>query len=563
MQEITAAGKAHCRDFLDVIWQIAERRVCDEIIIRYECGHNLRADVWVPALPSIQDYGVTESERRRFMQHGLFVLTRDTAATNVQITVPETRCRHCGRGQRQTLVCGHFHVDVSEGGCRGSSKGPATLRKLELPLSSHTFLAAMGQVCRLPMHIAPRFSGLETTGSIRPFDGPALPREVRQWDRKEVEMCLDLEVMKYVCFAFGILMAVLIQFAALSMVHLGVPQVYTSLASSDMLPSLALSDGAADATDALKGLRTVNCVELTCGNMSWLLSVLTVMFHRAVAPAEELPTTMLWHFVVHPLWVCFMSVAAPVLFVIEVLAAVPRLVFLHVFVPLLEGLVLQPIQWLMGNTARIAADFFSVVVYGMMVQPVLVLYGIPVTNPMFVAISISSFAAVLSAPQSPSLSLPTLFSELPQVEFGLKKAILQSKSLGPIVQLWRSVWASRKDGRSKAAQKSSQTSKNSRDRHASGRDKADSSGRSDKPHSGRREERAAQSVSQQTAPACFVCLDRPSHYVLEPCGHRVVCGDCAMQLVDAAASVAGHHERGAGACPSCGQTISRAMRLFA
>merc|ERR1712217_3458 len=94
-------------------------------------------------------------------------------------------------------------------------------------------------------------------------------------------------------------------------------------------------------------------------------------------------------------------------------------------------------------------------------------------------------------------------------------------------------------------------------------------GRPEKPQAGQKEGRAPSVSSQPSAPACFVCLDRPSRYVLEPCGHRVVCGDCAVQLVEAAARNrsmseaigSAHHasERGGGACPSCGMVITRAM----
>lgn len=53
-------------------------------------------------------------------------------------------------------------------------------------------------------------------------------------------------------------------------------------------------------------------------------------------------------------------------------------------------------------------------------------------------------------------------------------------------------------------------------------------------------------------------------YVLEPCGHRVVCSDCAVQLVDCAtrSRTEGTGDRGSGTCPSCGSAITRAMRIF-
>merc|ERR1712060_417507 len=72
-------------------------------------------------------------------------------------------------------------------------------------------------------------------------------------------------------------------------------------------------------------------------------------------------------------------------------------------------------------------------------------------------------------------------------------------------------------------------------------------------------------TGRPSAPACFLCLDRPSRYVLEPCGHRVVCGECAVQLVEAvvrnramsdAAGGAHYASQGGGACPSCGMAIT-------
>jgi len=566
MREASAGGGSHRRDFLDVIWQIAERRACDDIVIRYECGHNLRADVWVPALPRVQDYGATEPERQRFMQHCLFILTQNAGATRVQITVPESRCRLCGRGQRQTLVCGLFHVDVGDssgrGGSNNNNKGPANLRKLELPLSSHMFLASMGQVCRLPVHIAPPMLATGSSGCVRPFDGPALPREVRQWKRKDIEAHMQVQVLHYISVAAIVLVILLSEFVWLFVVHLSIPTSDAAGASS----STSLAEGSSY-SDELRTMKTVNSFELFFADLTWTLSRLTVVFHKAFAPAAGETSSILWTVAVHPLWACSMLFTCPVLFVVELTAALPRLFFLNACLPVLRGAVLQPTCWLMGNVARLATSFVTTFVHGILVESVLALCQMPVRTPMLVAVCLCLVVALISAPHCLSFTLPSVWTDMPQFEFDFKKVIAQSRSMA-VLQRWRALWASRKEGRSRGggggAQRVAQTTKNSRsEKHASGRDKAETVGRQEGRAHGR-------------APACFVCLDKPSLYLVEPCGHRVVCGECAMQLVDAAArnrvvaeaaNVASvHHgcERGAGgACPSCGQTITRAMRLFA
>lgn len=461
--------EAHCRDFTDIVWQIAEKRGCDEVIIRYDCGHAIRADVWAPALPKTREYGTLEAERRRFVQHSLFLLTREPGASWVQITVPEGRCRHCGRGQRQVLICGPIQVDLTE--------GASTARRLELPLSSHAFLASMGQVCRLPENITPPPLLQGARGSVKPFDGPPLSREgLRQWSRKEVEDDLRGEVMKYIGAAMLVLIALAIECLYLCVLYLN--------------PTATSPSGEGAGASSTRRLQ----------------AVLVKLVHAC-----------------------------------------------------LQGSGQQ-----LGNNLR---EVF--------IRPAMLLSQVPVTNPMAVAMVLSLLVAALSAPQPPSLSLPSVWSDLPNLEItrGLKKAVSRSTSLGPLVQRFRSLWG-RKEGRPKGGLRGIPTARSSKERgHTNGRERAEVAGRPDKVQTGKQDGRPPAAASpQQSAPPCFVCLDRPSRYVLEPCGHRVVCGECAVQLVEAAArnrsmsEAAGgtHHgsERGGGACPSCGMAITRAMRLF-
>ena len=136
-------------------------------VVRYDCGHSLRAEVSAPLLPSTKelvnsfmtycfhgkwnswkDYGTHETDRSRYVQHCLHVrgfalvfnpdklmslkslqrsslgillkrrpdcacchaASHNACCSKVQITVPEGRCRHCQRGQRQTLASEHEHL---------------------------------------------------------------------------------------------------------------------------------------------------------------------------------------------------------------------------------------------------------------------------------------------------------------------------------------------------------------------------------------------------------------------------------------------------------------------
>lgn len=551
MQELSLVEGAQRRDFGDVVWQIAERRGCDEVVVRYDCGHAIRADVWAPALPRTREYGMKEAERRRFMQHSLFVLTKDPGAPKVQITVPDGRCRHCGRGQRQLLICGPLQMDLAD---------LVTSARLELPLSSHAFLAAMGQVCRLPENITPPpllQGGLAQGAAIRPFDGPPLPREgVKQWSRKEVEDELKSEMVKYVGSATCVLLFVIVECIYICIAHLGPlgPSGFNDTFSTTL-----------STTGQLQNLSSVTSVEFGISNSTWV--------HRVFGPsepagdgAEEGTGSLFWSLLVHPLWVVASAVLAPMLWVLDLVVAVPRFLLLHVFLAVLRGFILRPCLWLLSFLIDVLSNLAVLLFRCVFSRPTAVLSQIPLTNPMVVAMALSLVVAALSAPQPPSFSLPSVWGDLPSLELtrGLKVLSLRL----------RIFWASaRKDSRPKGGLRGVAAARqkgHAENRSARG-EKAEAPGRPERPQAGQRDGGKAQveqrsSGDKQSAPACFVCLDRPSQYLLEPCGHRVVCGDCAVQLVEAAArnrsisEAAGgtHHssERG-GACPSCGLAITR------
>lgn len=206
---------------------------------------------------------------------------------------------------------------------------------------------------------------------------------------------------------------------------------------------------------------------------------------------------------------------------------------------------------------------------------------IPVTNPMGVAMVLSLLVAAFSAPQPPSLPLPGVWGEMPSFEFtkGIRRAVSKS-SLGPLCSRLHTLWTSaRKDGRPKTGgARGGVPAVRGKNDKGVGADREGRAGKDGKDGGPGRPEKLAHAgrgghqEGRTQQPACFLCLDRPSRYILEPCGHRVVCGECAVQLVEGAArnravseGAGAHHgssEKSGGACPSCGQAITRAMRVF-
>jgi len=397
-------------------------------------------DVWVPMLPKTSDY--VNDDRRRFMQHGFFVLTKSPGERQVQITV-EGRCR-CG-GQRQTLVCGPLQMDLTErerdrerrSRPRGASNGalPAS-RRLELPFSSHVFLAAMGQVCTLPEDIRPPpLSG--ESALLRPPEGSAqLSHDaLRQWSRKEIEEELRAEVVTCVgCAACFIMIVVGCLYVCLAHMDFSGPSggLYfePSTEGGTWLSTFHRAFERACSTIAAEGSG-----EVPASRISWIFSLL-----RAI-------------------WFLITMIFLPLFWVLDLLLSLPH-------VP-----------------SNQRGDF-----------------SIP--NPMVVAISVSLLVAAFSAP----FGWSDLFG---RVRSGLERL--------------RAAWC---------------------------RDERDAS-KSDKGREGKH------------TPACFLCLDRPSRYAVEPCGHRVTCAECTIQLVEAAVRnrSEGCPEKG-GTCPFCGTAVSRAIRVF-
>lgn len=488
------------RDIGDAMWQIAEKGGCDEIVVRYDCGHALRADIWSPVIPKIREYGSSDAERRRFTRHGVFVLTRDPGATSLQITIPEGRCRHCGRGLRQTLVCGLLQMSLAD--------AAIATRRLELPMSAHAFLAAMGQACGLPENTPPPSLTPRVGGSLKIFDCAPLPREgLRQWTRKEVEDALGRDIVKYICAATIVLLA-----SVMGVVLCAV----ALLDPSSRLKAEALRGNATHAGD-------LDEMTAEAAGFMWnpVVAMRDVLSSLGLGPRDG--SALPWSSLLNPLWMARSLGHASV--------------------------------WLVVHVAQLTMTVTSAVVNGVIVQPTIVLSQLPVTNPMIVASVLSVLVAAFSAPQPSNISLSGVWADLPSLEMAqaLRRAVSRSKTFEALVQRRRD-FPARKEGRgAKAGAKCSAA-------------RSPDAGRPERAQA-KAEGRGAQGPA--SVPPCFVCLDRPSRYVLEPCGHRVVCGECAVQLVEAAArrrsvdAGGAHHasERG-GACPSCSRAITRATRLL-
>lgn len=170
--------------------------------MRYDCGHSLRAEVIAHTFPSVKEYGNQESELLRYAQHCLHVLTRHPGLAQLQVTVAEGRCRHCQRGQRQTLVCGPVHVDLREPASPGlvakalgavRVEALAQAKRLELAMTGHAFLSTIAQACRLPGAALVPPSGAAEAALELPFCSKD-PDELQQWTRKEVEDVWRVEI---------------------------------------------------------------------------------------------------------------------------------------------------------------------------------------------------------------------------------------------------------------------------------------------------------------------------------------------------------------------------------
>lgn len=627
------AQKVRRRDFEEIMWQIAEHRCCDEVTVLYTCGHTICAEVWVPALPRTQEYTNHEADRRRFMQHSMFVLTNGADASRVQISVPEGRCRHCMRGEREALFCGALRMDFGEerrreqqqlaeaarakaAGRGGDAHREAAVavaaatalmisnlaqaRRLELPLSSHLFFAAMGRVCQHPdsVTLPPLLHSASQGGGTLLFGGPALPRDLQPWSRRDVEDRIKAEVMKYVGGATFIWLFLLVECIFLCVLHLDPGNGGAADAAAASLSPFPVA--------ALNFSSLVRAQDGTPGGVdaAWLLSALTLTVHRAFGLAQDdalpgappsawwtwvgypcclgasrLLSPLLWllSWVLYPCWLGISVLLPPLLWLLDLVLALPRFLLIHVVLASGRALVWRPGKWMhvvFGEVLGKSAGFFFTCA---LARPIVVLTQLPVANPMAVAMALSLAVAAYSVPWPPRLPLAP--APAGGGAGGALPASAPSKGGGPMAfwfrahfeSLWQRLrchWASLRKDRGASGRGGAQNGRGQKRRDAPATERA-LNGR-DGSQAGHRDGR---SNSSAYLPACFLCLDRPSRYVLEPCGHRVVCGDCAVQLVEAAgrqrdrsmgeANGAQHaYEKGGGACPSCGGVVARAMRVF-
>lgn len=550
MQELQIVEGNQQRNFGDIVWQITERGCCNEFVVRYDCGHSLRAEVCVPAIPSTKEYGSNPTERRRYAQHALHVLTRNPASLQAQVTVLEGRCRHCQRGQRQTLVCGPVHIDLREPASPGlvvKALGDITVdvlaqaKRMELAMTGQNFLTTVCQVLPDGGEIPPP-SGVKEAVFERPFaslDAPVnLKEELHTWLRKEVEEELESLLLRYVCCATMILMLLCCECFYLFTLQF-MSQEESAPDSEDFQSQMAL---------AMANLTSLSSLELQMTNSTWMLSAFTLAVHKALGPPDDADGTgssggFLWSFVIHPLWVFTLCLLRP-LSGLESLVLLPRSMILACLTSVRE-LVLRPGAFLLG----ILFSMLLFLLQSLFSPPTLFAASAGSANPILGAAFIVVSLAAITSPVPLTLlahDLCALVANLDLVR-RLRRAA-GHKALGRLMDrlhLSPSDPASRSKG-----QRSKKDCKPPRERE---------SGRSEKPQ-GKDEKGGVPFV-----PSCFVCLDKPSRYILEPCGHRVVCGDCAVQLVDAAARSRPTEERGGdrgGNCPSCGQSVNRAMRIF-
>jgi len=301
---------------------------------------------------------------------------------------------------------------------------------------------------------------------------------------------------------------------------------------------------------ALTNLTSVSSLEFKMANSTWMLSALTVAVHKALGPGDDLEavsdtegsTGFLWSFVVHPLWVFLLLVCGPLSW-LEGLVMLPRSLILA----LLSGvrdLVLRPAFFLLGMT-------FSMLLFLLQLlfsPPTLFASGGSTANPILGAAFICVSLAAITSPIPLTLLAHDLCRVVANLDIVRRLWVAaKHKGLGRLLdRLHLSSWGGTSRGNKGAR---------------AGTKKDYKPARSD---SGKGEK--LQAKDGNFVPSCFVCLDKPSRYILEPCGHRVVCGDCAVQLVDAAArSRPPAEERGGdrgGNCPSCGLAVNRVMRMF-
>ncbi|CAE7432542.1 unnamed protein product [Symbiodinium natans] len=569
MQELSLVEGNQRRDFADIVWQIAERRGCNEFVVRYDCGHSLRAEVSAPHLPSTKDYGTHEADRSRYVQHCLHVLTRHPADIQVQVTVPEGRCRHCQRGQRQTLVCGPVHTDLREPAAPGLvaktlGRGPLDAlthaKRVELPMTAHSFLATIGQVCKMPetANLHPLAGAQEAVLEMPWASKPMMPKEeIHQWTRKEIEDDVESMLLRYICCS-AILLFV---FSGESFYHL----------VTNLMPIQQEADGTFKEIEyigldqltpelvVLSNLTSLSGLEMRVANCTWIMSTLTYAVHKAAGPGEAADGTdaigssggYVWSGIVHPVWVGILIGFTPLLCVFEFMITMPRFVMLNVMFTGIRCLILQPGRLLMSLLSSILV-FLTRSLFS---PPAVLVTTVPTANPLLGAAFICISLAAITSPVPLLLLARDLWNTTSNL--GLvrrcRRAAAGNKTLNKALDRLP-FGASRSRGSGRGSRDPKKDCKGDRPSRSD-------SGKGDKLQG--KDDKG----SSAFAPPCFVCLDKPSRYILEPCGHRVVCGDCAVQLVDAAARTrtATEADRGGdrgGNCPSCTMAINRAMRIF-
>eukprot|EP00913_Durusdinium_trenchii_P018278 g17173.t1 len=302
--------------------------------------------------PNPKEYGTTDPERRRYAQHCLYVLTRNPGVTQVQVTVSEGRCRHCQRGQRQTLVCGPVHVDLREPASPGlvakalgniPMDALSQAKRIVLPMTAHAFLAAIGQDGRRRTPTGAPFLGRFALGEARRSTG-WVEQEMPQWERKEIEDEMESFMLRYVCCAFMVLLCFLCEFGYVLGREL-TPQENESMEEyiqgeleEQMMTAQALSN-----------LTSLSSLEFRMANSTWTLSALTLAVHKAFGPEdmegmeaagrslaakqmhlilaprspEDLSSGGILWSAIHPLWVALLLVLGPIAWM-DCLLALPR-----------------------------------------------------------------------------------------------------------------------------------------------------------------------------------------------------------------------------------------------
>mmetsp|Transcript_20669 Transcript_20669/g.48253 ORF Transcript_20669/g.48253 Transcript_20669/m.48253 type:complete len:560 (+) Transcript_20669:144-1823(+) len=558
MQELSLVEGNQRRDFADVVWQLADRRGCNEFVVRYDCGHSLRAEVAVPMLPSTKDYATHESDRTRFVQHCLHVLTRHPAETQVQVTVPEGRCRHCQRGQRQTLVCGPVHTDLREPAAPGLvaktlGRGPldalTQAKRVELPMTGHAFLTIMAQVSKMPSTANLRpLLGAQDAVLEMPFAAKPLPpkEELHQWNRKDIEEDVESMLLRYVLCS-AILLFVFWGETVYHVLSSFFPPPEPDGGTDKDIPFIGL-DVLTPELVVLGNLTTLSSLELRMANSTWILSTMTYAVHKALGPGQEVEGAdaigsnagFVWSGIVHPLWVAVLLAFTPFLFIFEFMVTMPRYVLLNVMFTGVRSFILRPGHFLVGAATSLLV-FLGRALFS---SPGVFVTSVPTANPILGAAFICISLAAITSPVPLTLLAQDLWNVTTNLRMArsMKRALGRNKAWGKVLERLHIGQTSRARGGGRGA-----TPKQ--------KDHKTSSGKGEKMQG--KDEKGS---SRDFVPACFVCLDKPSRYVLEPCGHRVVCGDCAVQLVDAAADR--ERDRGGGNCPSCGNAINRAMRIF-